>query len=128
MTTRDLLANLMQVALLAIVSVLATWSLANPMDVKAIDGNETPNAPSYDSVTHRQAASLVCQAETKRSGLVQSGNDIVASHVIVVRGDGVMERMDTTEAWDRTESKTTNDDVWVIGICKADIQNQGVKI
>lgn len=88
--------------------------------------NKPSNIPTYEA--YREAASQLCQVETDRPGLVRSGNHVVAGHVIVVRGDGVMERMDTTEAWDRTKSKTTTDDVWVIGVCKADIQNQGVKI
>lgn len=125
---RDILANLMQVALIAICSVLATWALANPMDVKAIDGNEPENTPSYDSAVHRQAAAMVCKVETGNSRIVRSEGTVVAAHVMVVRLNGVMERMDTSEAWDRTKSKTKADDVWVIGICKADIQNQGVKI
>jgi hypothetical protein len=38
-----------------------------------------------------------------------------------------MERMDTTEAWDRARSKKEADNVWVIGVCRADVQNRAVK-
>lgn len=121
------LANLMQIALVAVGSVLATWALANPVDVKAVDGNEPQNAPSYDSATYRQAAALVCKVETGNGHIVPSGEDKIAAHVVVVRMDGTMERMDTTEAWDRSKSKTEADNIWVIGICKADVQNRAVK-
>lgn len=82
--------------------------------------NKPLNSPSYDSVAHRQAASELCAAETGHIGLVRAGK-VVAGHVVVVRLDGVMERMDTTEAWDRAESKTRADDIWVVGVCKADV-------
>ena len=120
MNTKTYTAGLMQVALMAASAVLATWAAANPIDVKSVDGNEPVNSPSYDSTVHRQAASELCAAETGRNGLVRAGK-VVAGHVVVVRLDGVMERMDTTEAWGRAESKTRADDIWVVGVCKADV-------
>lgn len=79
------------------------------------------NAPSYADVHYRQAASQLCGVYTDVAKVVPSGEGIVAGHVIVVRLDGVMERMDTSAAWDRAESRTTADDIWVIGVCQGDI-------
>lgn len=94
---------------------VATIAAANPVDVKAIDGNEPANAPSF--ATHEAAAEMVCGGP-----VLESGNDIVAGHVIVVPLNGKVTRMDTTEAWGRVRSDTTADDVWVIGVCKKDVE------
>lgn len=111
---RDL-APIGPIALFALASVVGTIVGANPVDVKAIDGNEPANAPSFE--THEAAAQAVCGGP-----VLESGNDIVAGHVIVVPLNGKVTRMDTTEAWSRVRSKTTADDVWVIGVCRKDVQ------
>lgn len=98
-----------------------------PLFAPASEVEKPLNAPSYDSAPHRQAASQVCEVETGKPGLVKASGKVVASHVMVVRQDGVMERMDTTEAWDRTESKKESDNIWVVGVCRADVQNRAVK-
>lgn len=103
------------IALFSVASVVGTVVGANPVDVKAIDGNEPVNAPSFE--THEAAAQVVCGGP-----VLESGNDIVAGHVIVVPLNGKVVRMDTTEAWGRVRSDTTADDVWVIGVCKKDVQ------
>ena len=111
---RDL-APIGPIALFALASVVGTVVGANPVDVKAIDGNEPANAPSFE--THEAAAQMVCGGP-----VLESGPDIVAGHVIVVPLNGRVVRMDTTEAWSRVRSKTTADDVWVIGVCRKDVQ------
>lgn len=124
-TVKDLIASMAQVALLAVGCLLVSFSLANQSDTASVDGNEPKNAPSFDSAVHRQAASQVCKAETGRAGLVRAHNGVVAAHVMVVRLDGVMERMDTTEAWERLESANEADDIWVVGVCKSDVIERG---
>jgi hypothetical protein len=110
---RDL-APIGPIALFALASVVGTVVAANPVDVKAIDANRPANAPSFE--THEAAAQMVCGGP-----VLESGNDIVAGHVIVVPLNGKVTRMDTTEAWGRVRSKTTADDVWVIGVCRKDV-------
>lgn len=111
---RDL-AVLGPIALFALASVIGTVAAANPTDTKAIDGNEPANAPSFE--THEAAAQAICGGPA-----LESGNDIVAGHVIVVPLNGKVTRMDTTEAWGRVRSDTSADDVWVIGVCKKDVE------
>ena len=111
---RDL-AVLGPIALFSVASVVGTVAAANPTDVKTLDANRPQNAPSFE--THEAAAQVVCGGP-----VLESGNDIVAGHVIVVPLNGKVTRMDTTEAWGRVRSKTTVDDVWVIGVCRKDVQ------
>lgn len=92
-----------------------------PLFAPASEVEKPLNAPSYDSAPHRLAASEVCKVETGKPGLVKASGEVVASHVMVVRQDGVMQRMDTTEAWDRVESKKESDNIWVVGVCKSDV-------
>lgn len=92
-----------------------------PLFAPADETTKPLNAPSYDSAPHRLAASQLCKVETGKPGLVQANSEVVAAHVIVVRQDGVMQRMDTSEAWDRTESKSEADNIWVVGVCKKDV-------
>lgn len=92
-----------------------------PLFAPAHEDTKPLNAPSYDSAPHRLAASQLCKVETGKPGLIQASGEVVAAHVIVVRQDGVMQRMDTGEAWDRTESKSEADNIWVVGICKKDV-------
>lgn len=92
-----------------------------PLFAPADETTKPLNAPSYDSAPHRLAASQLCKVETGKPGLIQARNEVVAGHVIVVRQDGVMQRMDTSEAWDRTESKSEADNIWVVGVCKKDV-------
>lgn len=89
--------------------------------------NKPLNAPSYDSAPHRIAASELCEVETGKPGLVQASKKVWATNVVVVRQDGIMQRMDTTEAWDRSKSKNRADDIWVVGVCKSDIVKQEAK-
>lgn len=101
--------------LFGVACATVSFAAANQVDIETIDGNEPANAPSFE--THEAAAQMVCGGP-----VLESGNDIVAGHVIVVPLDGKVVRMDTTEAWSRVRSKTTADDVWVIGVCRKDVQ------
>lgn len=92
-----------------------------PMFAPAHEETKPLNAPSYDSAPHRLAAAQLCNVETGDAHMVRANSDVVAAHVVVVRQDGVMQRMDTGEAWDRTESKTEADNIWVVGVCTADV-------
>lgn len=92
-----------------------------PLAAPADETTKPLNAPSYDSAPHRLAASQLCKVETGKPGLIQARNEVIAGHVIVVRQDGVMQRMDTSEARDRTESEVESDNVWVVGVCKKDV-------
>jgi hypothetical protein len=105
-----------------VVLVSAALTVGNSGMVRTVNDSDKPvNTPSYASVTHRQAASMVCEVETGNAGLRQASPSVWAAYVVVVRLDGTMQRMDTTEAWDRAESETRADDIWVIGVCAGDI-------
>lgn len=111
----------------AFVSLIILGFSVGPLFAPADEDPKPLNAPSYDSAPHRLAASQLCQVETDKPGLIRASGEVVAGHVIVVRQDGVMQRMGTREAWDRTESKSEADNIWVVGVCKADVQNRTEK-
>lgn len=112
---RDTLACLMQVGLVTVASILATWMAANQADVKAVDGNEPQNAPTFRS--HLAQAKAICGGP-----VVKTGPEKRASHVVVVRLNGQMTLMDVGEAIDRFESKTEADNVWAVAICRKHLE------
>ena len=109
------LARFLMTLLFAAACAIGTIAAAHQVDAKTLDANLPQNAPSFD--THEAAAQMVCGGP-----VIRSGNDVVAGHVIVVTLNGKVTRMDTTEAWGRVRSDTTADDVWVIGVCRKDVE------
>lgn len=72
-------------------------------------------APAFE--THRATAERVCSG-----AVVAPDSGQLAAAVVVIKLDGSAVRMDTSDAFDRQESKTDADDVWVIGVCKRDLR------
>lgn len=82
---------------------------------KSLDDTKPSNSPSYE--THEDMAARVCGGPVVAPNPEQSATDVV-----VVRMDGRVVRMDTSDAWGRVNSKTDADDVWVIGVCVSDLR------
>ena len=91
-------------------------------DAGEFDGDKPVNFPTYE--THGDAVRPLCFLETGDWDVVKAAPKVVAANVIVMKNDGHIVYMDTTEAWDRARSKTDADNVWVIGVCEGDIVNR----
>lgn len=104
-------------------AVMVVAYIGQPSDLD-LHTDEPVNAPNY--ATHAAMAQGLCFLDTGEQDVVKAGPNVVAAHVIVVKLNGSMVRMDTSEAFDRAGSKTRADDIWVVGVCRGDIVKRRV--
>lgn len=76
------------------------------------------NEPTFE--THGEAARQLCKVETGDDSLIRSSDLVLSKNVVVVRLNGRMVRMPTDEVFERSQSKTSADNVWVVGICESE--------
>lgn len=105
-------------------ATLSVGFASHGIGTASTDQDKPVNAPNY--ATHADAARPLCFLHTEEWDVVKAGPNIVAGHVVVVKLDGSMVRMDTSEAFDRAGSKTRADDIWVVGVCRGDIVGRRV--
>jgi len=100
-------------------AIAATLSWGFATDGVGIDRDPKPvNEPTFE--THGEAARQLCKVETGNASLIRSSDLVLSKNVVVVRLNGHMVRMDTGEAFERAQSKTRADDIWVVGVCESE--------
>lgn len=105
-------------------AVLSVGFASQGIGTTSTDHDKPVNAPNY--ATHADSARPLCFLHTEEWDVVKAGPNVVAGHVVVVKLNGSLVRMDTSEAFERAESKTRADDIWVVGVCRGDIVERRV--
>lgn len=87
----------------------------NGIGVDRVDDEKPENSPSW--TTHQDAARELCGGP-----VVKPGPGVFATHVVVMKLNGLLVRMPIDQAWDRAKSKAYADDIWTIAVCKSDVR------
>jgi hypothetical protein len=86
-------------------------SITNPAISSPEEGAEESVVPTFEN--WKKQSREVCKGE-----IVAPSDKWSATHVVIVNLNMETKLMDIDQAWKRVESKTTDDDVWTVAICR----------
>lgn len=115
MIKKSLIAAAQGLPMLTLVLFLVAIPTAFP-EQGTLDDVKPQNLPTFTVYT--EEAQAACDGP-----IVRTGPGVVAADVVVVKQNGNVVVMDTSEAHQRLTNKADADDVWPIAVCADHVQN-----